>query len=948
MADAADSPQTIEFGRFTVIRHRRELLVDGRATEVGGRVFDTLLALLDAHGAVLSKDELMSRVWPDRVVEENNLHGQISELRKVFGSERDLIRTVAGRGYQFTGEVRATAATAVASAPSPVTNLPEAVSELIGRETELGEVAGMVTEHRLVTLIGAGGIGKTRLGLEVARHLLPRFPDGVFLAELGPLSSPELVPATVATALGLTHVVGTVSYEGVAAAMGSKKLLVVLDNCEHVIEAAAGMAEALLCASPVASLLATSREPLRASGEYIYRVPSLAVPSEDNQDLKDVFRYGGVRLFVSRAHEAEPHYVLEGRLAAETAAICRRLDGIPLAIELAAACVPTFGVEGIAARLGDRFRLLTGGRRTALPRHQTLRATLDWSYDLLTEPERITLRRLAVFAGGFSLEAATAVVASPELLASAVPDCLAGLVGRSLVSAYAGEPSMQYRLLETTRTYALEKLTESGEFQPVARRHAEYYRDLLERAEAEWEIRPTAEWLGAYARHTDNMRAALDWAFSSSGDAAVGVALTAAAVPLWFQQSLMLECRGRVERALASLEPGSGRGDRREMRLLAALGASLMQTKGPAPDTTAAWAKALEIAERLSDIEYQLRALWGLWHFRVSRGECRAALIQAEKFCERVASTANPAEILVGRRMIAVSLHYLGEQTNARRHLEDMLAHYVAPAHRSHAIRFQYDQRVATRMMLARILWLQGFPDQALRLALDNVENARAIDHAMSLCYALEAASLVALWAGNRSAAERSVATLLEHSARHALTVWHARGRCLNGVLLIKHGDGAGGVRLLRASLDELSETGFVPHHTALLGTLAEGLSGLGQVSQGVAVIAEALARSERDEELWCIAELSRIKGEIVLQTGAPNAAATAERLFRQSIDLARRQDALSLELRAATSLARLWHGQRRGSEARKLLSANYRRFTEGFGTADLITAKALLDTLRP
>jgi predicted ATPase len=373
-----------------------------------------------------------------------------------------------------------------------------------------------------------------------------------------------------------------------------------------------------------------------------------------------------------------------------------------------------------------------------------------------------------------------------------------------------------------------------------------------------------------------------------------------------------------------------------------------MQTKGPAPDTTAAWAKALEIAERLSDIEYQLRALWGLWHFRVSRGECRAALIQAEKFCERVASTANPAEILVGRRMIAVSLHYLGEQTNARRHLEDMLAHYVAPAHRSHAIRFQYDQRVATRMMLARILWLQGFPDQALRLALDNVENARAIDHAMSLCYALEAASLVALWAGNRSAAERSVATLLEHSARHALTVWHARGRCLNGVLLIKHGDGAGGVRLLRASLDELSETGFVPHHTALLGTLAEGLSGLGQVSQGVAVIAEALARSERDEELWCIAELSRIKGEIVLQTGAPNAAAAAERLFRQSIDLARRQDALSLELRAATSLARLWHGQRRGSEARKLLSANYRRFTEGFGTADLITAKALLDTLRP
>jgi hypothetical protein len=319
------------------------------------------------------------------------------------------------------------------------------------------------------------------------------------------------------------------------------------------------------------------------------------------------------------------------------------------------------------------------------------------------------------------------------------------------------------------------------------------------------------------------MRAALDSAFSSSGDPAVGVALTTAAVPLWFQQSLMLECRGRVERALASLEPGSARADRREMQLFAALGASLMQTKGPAPDTTTAWAKALEIAERLNDIEYQLRALWGVWHFRVSRGECRAALIQAERFCDRVAGTANPAEILVGRRMIGVSLHYLGDQTKARRHLEYMLAHYVAPAHRSHAIRFQYGQRVATRMMLARILWLQGFSDQALRIALDNVENARVIDHAMSLCYALEAASLVALWAGDRSVAERSVAMLLEHSARHALTVWHARGRCLKGVLFIKHGDVGPGVRLLRTSLDELSETGFVPHHTALLGTLARG-----------------------------------------------------------------------------------------------------------------------------
>ena len=947
MVGQAEDPVTIEFGRFTVVRHRRELLADGRPVELGGRAFDTLMALIDAHGTVLGKDQLMSRVWPGQIVEENNLPAQISALRRVFGADRQLIRTVAGRGYQFTGEIRVTAGTAAGPPPSRKTNLPEAVSELIGREAELAEVTALTAAHRLVTLAGAGGIGKTRLGLEVAKLLMPRFRDGVFLAELGPVSSSELVTATVASALGLTHLAGTVSHEAVAGAVGTRKLLLVIDNCEHVIEAAAGMAEALLRGTPSVSVLATSREPLRASGEYVHRVPPLDLPAEDNDDMEDILRYGAVRLFVSRARATEPRFVAEGRVAAATAAICQRLDGIPLAIELAATRVVGFGVDGVAARLDDRFRLLTGGSRTALPRHQTMRATLDWSYELLSEPERITLQRLAVFAGSFSLEAATAIVANPDLPVSQVPECVAGLVGRSLVSTLPGKLSMQYRLLETTRAYALEKLTESGESQPVARRHAEYFRDLLERAEAEWEIRPTAEWLDAYARHTDNMRAALDWAFSSSGDAAVGVALTVAAVPLWFQQSLMLECRGRVERALASLERGSARGDRREMQLFAALGVSLMQTKGPAPDTTTAWARALEIAERLDDIEYQLRALWGLWHFRVSRGECRAALIQAERFCDRVASTANPAEMLVGRRMVAVSLHYLGDHTNARRHLEDMLAHYVAPAQRSHTIRFQYDQRVATRMMLARILWLQGFSDEALRIALDNVENARAIDHAMSLCYALEAASLVALWAGDRAVAERSVATLLEHSARHALTVWHARGRCLNGVLFIKHGDVGGGARLLRASLDELSETGFVPHHTALLGTLAEGLSGVGQVSQGLTVVDEALARSERDEELWCIAELSRIRGEIVLQTGAPKAAATAERLFRQSIDVARRQDALAWELRSAMSLARLWRGQQRASQARKLLAPVYRRFTEGFATADLVAAQALLSSAR-
>jgi predicted ATPase/DNA-binding SARP family transcriptional activator len=835
---------------------------------------------------------------------------------------------------------------AVAALPEPPpTNLPAPTSELIGRADALAEVTELLGAHRLVTLIGAGGIGKTRLGLEVARQVLPGFADGVWVAELAPLSDPGLVPATVAVALGLTLLAGAESPERVAAALGAKRVLLMLDNCEHVIEAAARMAEALLRANPHVRVMATSREPLRAPGEYVYRVLPLEVPAEGAEAREDLLKAAAVQLFVARAQAVE-HFSLDVRTAAITGAVCRRLDGIPLAIELAAARTATLGLEELAAHLDDRFRLLTGGHRTALPRHQTLRATLDWSYELLSAIERTALRRLAIFVGGFTLEAASAVATASDLGAPEVVDNVTNLAAKSLVVVEVAGAVTRYRLLETTRAYALEKLTESGELEQVARHHAEYYRDLFERAEAEWETRPTLEWVATYGRQIDNVRTALDWAFSPSGDASIGAALTAASVPLWFQHSLMVECRGRVERALAGLGPRAGRGGRREMQLFAALGVSLMQTKGPAPDTTAAWTTALEIAERLDDIEYQLRAVWGLWHFRVSLGECRAALALAESFCGRVAGSDNPAELLVGERMVGVSLHYLGDQANARRHLERMLSRYVTPAHRSHAIRFQYDQQVAARMILARILWLQGFPDQALRTAQENVEDARAIDHALSLCYALEAACLVPLWIADLPAAERSVAMLLDHSARHALTVWHARGRCLNGVLLIKRGEIGGGLRLLRDALEELGETGFVPHHTALLGTLAQGLAGSGEIAQGLATIDEALARSERDEEYWCIAELLRIKGELVMLAGGSGAGPAAEGQFQQALDWARRQGALSLELRGATGLARRWHGRGQTGPARELLAPVYGQFTEGLDTADLRAAKALLDQL--
>jgi len=345
----SETPASVAFGRFRVLPHRRELLADGRPVRLGERAFDVLITLLEGRGSVVSREELILRVWPNRVVEQKNLHAQISALRAALGADRELIHTVPGRGYQFTGETRILPASPDARAGAglagtepiaalPPTNLPEPASDLIGRDEELEEILNFAAAHRLVTLTGAGGIGKTRLALAVARRLLPDFADGVWVAELVPLADPALVPAAIAAALGLEFPASAISAENVASALIGKELLLVLDNCEHVIDAAARMAEAVLRAGAMVHIIATSREPLRAEGERIYPVPPLAVPAAEGDDP---WQYAAIQLFVVRSRASGAPVSEDRHVAAVIAAICRRVDGIPLAIELAAARAPS-------------------------------------------------------------------------------------------------------------------------------------------------------------------------------------------------------------------------------------------------------------------------------------------------------------------------------------------------------------------------------------------------------------------------------------------------------------------------------------------------------------------------------------------------------------------------------------------------------------------------------
>jgi predicted ATPase len=380
------------------------------------------------------------------------------------------------------------------------------------------------------------------------------------------------------------------------------------------------------------------------------------------------------------------------------------------------------------------------------------------------------------------------------------------------------------------------------------------------------------------------------------------------------------------------------------MKLKAALGWSLMYTSGPERETGAAWMAASELAEHNRDTDYRLRALWGLWAGTINNGEFRAAVGLARRFSEAALDNADRA---VGDRMMGVCLHFLGDQPEARRHIERMLDRYVLPSSRSHVVRFQFDQQVTARITLSRVLWLQGFADEALRVCERNIEHALSIDHTLSLCNALAQGSCpVALLAGMLPLAGRFATMLLQQTERHSLHIWHSYGQCFKGELLIKGGDLAAGLPLLQAGIRELRQAKFVQYYIAFLLILAESLAKAGRAGEGVEVINEALERSAEKDERWCAAELLRVKGELLLQAAVPYAADQAEALFAEALSQAGQQGALSWELRTAASVARLRRSQGRADAARDVLAEVYARFTEGFATADLRMAESLLHEL--
>jgi predicted ATPase/DNA-binding winged helix-turn-helix (wHTH) protein len=651
----ADEP--MRFGHFELDPAERVLRVRGEPVALGSRAFDLLLVLAQRHERLVTKQKLLDLVWPGLVVEEHNIATQIGNLRKLLGA--GAIATLPGYGYRLTAVAQPEPAASPPALPAvrPRHNLPDPRTRFIGREAALAELARLLPSTRMLTLTGIGGCGKTRLALQFARHRLAAFADGVWFVDLAPLKDAERVTTTCAAVLGIREEGDKPLMTRLLEHLAARRALLVLDNCEHVMDGVLGLVDALLADAEGTTILATSREGLGVGGEQIYPVRSLSLPASD--DPASMLGAESVRVFVDRARLVLPDFEVDARNAAPLAEICRRLDGIALAIELAAARVPMLPVAEIAGRLDDRFRLLTGGSR-ALPRHQTLLAAMQWSYEQLTPTEQRLLRQMSVFAGGWTLQAAADIAQTAdeyEVLA-----LLSALHDKSLivVDREASGERPRYRMLETVRQFALDRLNECGEGEAVRGRHLAHCVALAEAAQPHLRGPEQDTWVGRLRLEHENLIAALMWCCEDPVDPQSGLRLAAATGFYWVWNGV--EVGHRLARAVLDRDVAATDTPARAGTLLACAKLSLF--RGRYEESLAYAQQALAIARRIGARRQIMLALDEL-------GSALNTLGRVEEALQAHDESLGLARELGEARQIGHLLNSIAESRRSAGHLDD-------------------------------------------------------------------------------------------------------------------------------------------------------------------------------------------------------------------------------------------------------------------------------------
>jgi predicted ATPase/DNA-binding winged helix-turn-helix (wHTH) protein len=946
MVSASSIKDVISFGSYSLIASERLLTRDGAPVILSARALDILIALVSHPNEVVGKDDLLAQVWPNVIVEEGNLRLHIASLRKALGDGKDgakYITTLPGRGYRFIAPIsRSSDRDAVhesAHASFPNANLPGRIVGMVGRDDDVLSISSLLNISRFVTIVGPGGVGKTTVAIAIGNHLIEAFAGAALFIDMSMLSDPKLLPTALASLLGLS-VQSEDATPNLMLHLRDKRILLILDTCEHLVKAVADLASHIHIGAPNVQILATSREALRVEGEHVYRLDPLACPPDDVPITAALAqKFPAAKLFVERAIASGAHFDLSDAEAEIVARICRKLDGIALAIELAALRVEAYGLRQTAALLDQRLNLLWVGRRTAPPRQKTLQATLDWSYERLSETERLALHRLAVFVGPFTLDAALKVTMSARLDQTLVLRAIDCLVAKSMVTARPLGTMMYYRLLDTTRAYISEIFLGDVELADLAARHAIYYRQWLEQARTKWSTLSTGAERAPHFAGINNVRAALEWCFGSAGNVQIGVGLAAAACQVFLTMSLLPECYRWSQRAILAFDD-STRGGSEEMHLQTALGISSMQMYGEDDLARVALHRSLVIAEECGDVLHQA-GLLGMLHMSYFRGgDFKTALDYAWRCRDLAGTLDDPASMALAHSALGRSLQIAGDLAGAHVELKSLLE-ILARTQWTSTIYLGYDRHGFG----ARTLWLHGYPAQALLRAHQAIEDVERINHPASHALVLVGAVAVFLWTGDLASAERHIDSLIAHAESNSLEPLIAVGRCRKAELSIRRGHAKDGVRSLQESLKKLHAVHYELLTTEFNISLVQGLAAVGRFDEGITLIDETVRRVNINGDTTYMPELLRVKGGLLLSIPQPNID-DAEMNFMRSLELSRRQCTRSWELRAAIDLAALFATQGQSEHGRALLEPVFKQFSEGFNTMDLRAAERLLNSL--